>query len=39
MSVEVYGTVGNACRKLIESFGLPLKILETRLGYSRFETG
>ena len=34
-SVEVYGTVGDECRKLMESFGLPLKIFETRLGYSR----
>ena len=34
-SVEVYGTVGDDCRKLMESFGLPLKLFETRLGYSR----
>ena len=31
-SVEVYGTVGDDCRKLMESFCLPLKIFETRLG-------
>ena len=34
-SVEVYGTVGDECRQLMESFGLPLKIFETKLGYSR----
>ena len=33
--VEVYGTVGDDCRQLMESFGLPLKIFETKLGYSR----
>ena len=34
-SVEVYGTVGDDCRTSMESFGLPLKIFETKLGYSR----
>ena len=34
-SVEVYGTVGIRCRALMESCGLPLKIFETKLGYSR----
>ena len=34
-SIEVYGTVGDDCRALMESFGLPLKIFETKLGYSR----
>ena len=34
-SVEVYGTVGDDCRKLMGSFGLPLKFFETSLGYSR----
>ena len=34
-SVEVYGTVGDDCLQLMESFGLPLKIFETKLGYSR----
>ena len=34
-SIEVYGTVGDACRKLMESFGLPLKIYPSKLGYSR----
>ena len=34
-SIEVYDTVGHACRTLMESFGLPLKIFETKLGYSR----
>ena len=34
-SIEVYGTVGDDCKKLMESFGLPLKIHESKLGYSR----
>ena len=34
-SIEVYGTVGDGCKKLMESFGLPLKIYTSRLGYSR----
>ena len=34
-SIEVYGTVGDDCKKLMESFGLPLKIYTSRLGYSR----
>ena len=34
-SIEVYGTVGDDCRKLMESFGLPLKIYQSKLGYSR----
>ena len=34
-SVEVYGTIGDECRTLMESFGLPLKIFTTKLGYSR----
>ncbi|QNI48815.1 MULTISPECIES: putative quinol monooxygenase [unclassified Synechococcus] len=34
-SIEVYGTVGPECRELMQSFGLPLKIYESRLGYSR----
>jgi autoinducer 2-degrading protein len=34
-SIEVYGTVGDECRTLMESFGLPLKIFESKLGYSR----
>ncbi len=34
-SIEVYGTVGSACRELMESFGLPLKVFSTRLGFSR----
>ena len=34
-SIEVYGTVGDACKKLMESFGLPLKIHSSKLGYSR----
>ena len=34
-SIEVYGTVGDDCRKLMESFGLPLKIYKSKLGYSK----
>ena len=34
-SIEVYGSVGDACKKLMESFGLPLKIYSSKLGYSR----
>lgn len=34
-SIEVYGTVCDDCRKLMESFGLPLKIYQSKLGYSR----
>ena len=34
-SIEVYGTVGDECRQLMESFGLPLKIFNSKLGYSR----
>jgi len=34
-TVEVYGTVGDECRAAMESTGLPLKIFETKLGYSR----
>ena len=34
-SIEVYGTVGDDCIKLMESFGLPLKIYPSKLGYSR----
>ena len=34
-SIEVYGTVGDDCRKLMESFGLPLKIYQSKLGYRR----
>jgi len=34
-SIEVYGTVGDDCIKLMESFELPLKIYPSKLGYSR----
>ena len=34
-SIEVYGTVGDDCRKLMQSFKLPLKIYPSKLGYSR----
>ncbi len=35
-SIEVYGTIGEECRKLIEYFCLPLKIYPSKLWYSRF---
>ena len=35
LNIEVYGTVGDDCKKLMESFGLPLKIYTSKLGYSR----
>ena len=34
-TVEVYGTIGAECRKAMEETGLPLKIFETKCGYSR----
>lgn len=34
-SIEVYGTVGDNCRQLMESTGLPVKIYNTYYGYSR----
>jgi len=33
-SLEVYGAVGEECKRLMESFSLPLKIFYTKLGYS-----
>ena len=33
-SIEVYGAVGEECKRLMESFSLPLKIFYTKLGYS-----
>ena len=34
-TVEVYGTVGEKCKEAMRSTGLPLKIFESKLGYSR----
>ena len=34
-TVEVYGTVGDKCKAAMEATGLPLKIFESKLGYSR----
>ena len=34
-TVEVYGTVGDKCKAVMEETGLPLKIFESKLGYSR----
>merc|ERR1719230_55631 len=38
LSVEVYGTVSEECRKTMESTGLPLKIFESKLGYTRIKS-
>ena len=34
-TVEVYGTVGDKCKAAMEATGLPLKIFESKLGFSR----
>ena len=34
-TVEVYGTVGDKCKAAMLETGLPLKIFESKLGYSR----
>jgi len=34
-SVEVYGTVGEKCLNIMKGTGLPLKIFNTKYGYSR----
>ena len=34
-TVEVYGTVGDKCKAAMQATGLPLKIFESKLGYSR----
>ncbi len=34
-SVEVYGTVGEKCKAAMDATGLPLKIYESKCGYSR----
>tara|TARA_B100000700_G_C14391298_1_gene554903 strand:- start:40 stop:429 length:390 start_codon:yes stop_codon:yes gene_type:complete len=34
-TVEVYGTVGNECRQALDATGIPVKIFETKYGYSR----
>ena len=34
-TVEVYGTVGDKCKAAMEATGLPLKIFESKCGYSR----
>ena len=34
-TIEVYGTVGDKCKAAMEATGLPLKIFESKLGYSR----
>ena len=34
-TVEVYGTVGDACKVAMKATGLPLKIFESKGGYSR----
>ena len=34
-TVEVYGTVGDECKAAMKATGLPLKIYESKCGYSR----
>ena len=34
-TVEIYGTVGEECKAAIAGTGLPVKIFETKCGYSR----
>ena len=34
-TIEVYGTVGDKCKAAMEATGLPLKIFESKCGYSR----
>ncbi|WP_320677006.1 antibiotic biosynthesis monooxygenase family protein [Prochlorococcus sp. MIT 1300] len=34
-TVEVYGTVGDKCKTALEETGLPVKIFESKCGYSR----
>ncbi len=34
-TVEVYGTVGDKCRSAMVATGLPVKIFESKCGYSR----
>ena len=35
-TIEVYGTLGDKCKAAMEATGLPLKIFESKLGYTRF---
>ena len=35
--VKVYGTVGDVCLKAIKGTGVPFKVLERKLGYSRLK--
>ncbi len=34
-TVEVYGTVGEKCKEVMNATGLPLKFFESKCGYSR----
>ena len=34
-TIEVYGTVGDKCKAAMKATGLPLKIFNSKLGYSR----
>ena len=34
-SIEVFGTVGEECKELMMSLGLPVRIYESKCGYSR----
>ena len=34
-TVEVYGTVGDKCLEVMKGTGVPFKVFQTKLGYSR----
>ena len=34
-TVEVYGTIGNKCLKVIKVTGVPFKVFQSKLGYRR----
>ena len=34
-TVEVYGTVGDKCLKVMKGTGVPFKVFQSKLGYSR----
>ena len=34
-TVEVYGTVGHKCLKVMKKTGVPFKVFNSKLGYSR----
>ena len=34
-TVEVYGTVGDKCLEVMKGTGVPFKVFQSKLGYSR----